>query len=295
MTYKLANRQRGIALFQVLLIVAITTVLLIAIAAYAKNAVEKATLTDSRLREKLISYSNWSELQFELLTKNWTEGEQILSSVAPEANFYGREFEFSGQTVRLQSQNSLLYLGGDGRLMRHLLEQFGYDEMQINRKVDSLLDWIDSDNERRVFGAERRNYGDDSESPANLPLQTLTELELVKGWSKADVNRVTPFITVHPNGILNPAFMPIPLMRYYVSAGEASVIEQKRSAGDYDTDTFSTITGITADEFLSLMPADRLSFYIGEDSATIHTYLSGVVEVKPYNNNPIVMREFKWR
>lgn len=295
MTYRKRKEQRGIALFQVLLIVAITSVLLLVIAGYSQNAVEKALLTNSRLQAKLVSYSNWSELQFELLTKNWTEGEDILTDVAVGVNFYGDPFEFSGQQARLQSQNSLLYIGSDGRLMRHLLEQLGYDEMQINRKVDALLDWIDSDDERRLFGAEQRNYREDSELPANLPIQTLTDLELVSGWNKDDVEKVTPFITLYPNGILNPAFMPIELMRYYVSAGESSIVQQRREANDYDSAAFTRITGISADEFLSLMPSDRLSFYIGEDSATINTYLSGVVEIRPYNNNPIVLREFKWR
>lgn len=285
--------QRGIALFQVLLITAIVSVLLVIISANASYSVSKAQLSSDRLDAKLDTYSAWSDFQFRLLTESWFQGR--LSTV-PDANFYGSEFSFNNVQVKLRSQSSLLYIGTKGVLLRHLLQRRGVDESRAKLLVDTLSDWSDNDGQRRLLGAEAESYSSDG-IPPNLPIQHIYELELIKGWDKALVNDIKPFITMQPNGILNPAFMPRELMTYYVSDGKADILEGLRQQDEFSIEKFSQITGIVEDEFLRLSPSSRLVLHLERTSKNneFNTYMHAVFDVFPYESDPIVIRETEWR
>ncbi len=60
------------------------------------------------------------------------------------------------------------------------------DEDAVAGLVDSLVDWLDKDDEEHENGAERGYYSSRNPpySPANGPILFLEELLLVKGWNK---------------------------------------------------------------------------------------------------------------
>ncbi|WPD21526.1 MAG: type II secretion system minor pseudopilin GspK [Candidatus Electrothrix scaldis] len=60
------------------------------------------------------------------------------------------------------------------------------DEEQVDIMLDSLVDWLDSDDEQEENGAERGYYSglDPSYVPSNGPLQLIEDLVLVKGWDQ---------------------------------------------------------------------------------------------------------------
>ncbi|MCI5122118.1 MAG: hypothetical protein D3908_13195, partial [Candidatus Electrothrix sp. AUS4] len=60
------------------------------------------------------------------------------------------------------------------------------DEEQVDIMLDSLADWLDSDDEERENGAEKGYYSglDPSYIPSNGPLQLIEDLVLVKGWDQ---------------------------------------------------------------------------------------------------------------
>lgn len=87
-----------------------------------------------------------------------------------------------------------------GNLLRPLLADLNDDDAEI--AIDSLLDWLDPDNEPRPNGAEISYYQqlDPPYVPKNGRLDTVEELLLIRGWSAAllwgeDTNR---------NGLLEP-------------------------------------------------------------------------------------------
>lgn len=287
------RRARGIALFQVLLMTAIVSVLLVVISAYAQFSVDKATIASSRLEAKLSSYSVWSELRFRLLTEEWFDGR--LDSV-PQSNFYGKSFNFDDADARIQNQSSLLYIGTGGVLLTHLLTELGYDESKAKQLKDSLEDWADSNDQRRLLGAESRDYNV-ANWPSNLPVQHLYELSYIKGWDSSIVNDIKPFLTLHPNGILNPALMPPELMSYYASSGQVQVLKEARANETYTLETFSQVTGITGDEFVQLNPASMLEIDITRQAndQSFNTFIRAVLDVRPYQQKPITLREIEWR
>ncbi|MCC5839103.1 MAG: general secretion pathway protein GspK [Opitutales bacterium] len=71
--------------------------------------------------------------------------------------------------------------------LRHAFERLGFDMIQASELTDTLLDWMDEDDEARLNGFD----GDDylrltpPRRPRNGPLRTWDELELIHGWQAA--------------------------------------------------------------------------------------------------------------
>jgi general secretion pathway protein K len=63
--------------------------------------------------------------------------------------------------------------------------------------ADSLSDWTDDDDEPRPDGAEAEYYSARGIRPRNGPLQSIEELAQVRGFDRAMIARLKPFITVN--------------------------------------------------------------------------------------------------
>ena len=95
------------------------------------------------------------------------------------------------------------YVESFGRLFRKL-------ELSANDLLDSLADWIDSDDLPKPGGAEETYYTRLKPpcKASNSPLLTLEELALVKGFAPDALPRLRPFVTVYDD-IANGAFVNI--------------------------------------------------------------------------------------
>lgn len=60
------------------------------------------------------------------------------------------------------------------------LQRAGIAEKKILILRDSILDWVDQDEDPRPFGAEKEFY--ETYAPQNAPLKDLLEVLLVRGW-----------------------------------------------------------------------------------------------------------------
>lgn len=72
---------------------------------------------------------------------------------------------------------------------------------QVNPEIiDAIVDWVDTDDNPEKNGAERLYYESLSPPyhPANMPLQTLDELHLVKGMTAEIFQRLTQYVTIYP-------------------------------------------------------------------------------------------------
>lgn len=65
--------------------------------------------------------------------------------------------------------------------------------------VDAILDYRDEDDDRRISGAERREYlaAGRPNGPRNGPFIAVEELANVLGLTQADVDRLRPFVTIY--------------------------------------------------------------------------------------------------
>jgi len=86
-----------------------------------------------------------------------------------------------------------------------ILKSVVSDTLQANRLTDSILDWIDIDDDVRANGAERildnnqatiRSLKGENYTPANRPFRHLDELMLVKGMTNTIYQNLHPLLTV---------------------------------------------------------------------------------------------------
>jgi general secretion pathway protein K len=125
------------------------------------------------------------------------------------ADQWARPMDFPDESgnlrVTMEEENAKLnlnYLGGVKfnpayiEAARRLFRSF---VLPADDLVDSLTDWIDSDEIPKPGGGETAYY--QSRKPAyrqsNAPLLTLEELSLVKGFDSRTYRRVSPFVTVY--------------------------------------------------------------------------------------------------
>ena len=88
-----------------------------------------------------------------------------------------------------------LNLLDDGQLTR-LLERAGLSGQSLRTAHDSLLDWLDDDDEARPDGAESDYYKRLGIRPRNGYLHTVSELRRVRGFDARAVERIEPIATV---------------------------------------------------------------------------------------------------
>lgn len=71
--------------------------------------------------------------------------------------------------------------------------------------LDSLIDWIDPDNEPQPEGAEDPHYGslDPPYKCKNGPLDTLSELLMIKGVTDEVYGKISKYLTIYSDGNIN--------------------------------------------------------------------------------------------
>jgi len=78
-----------------------------------------------------------------------------------------------------------------------LLQQLGLHDERLAIARDSLLDWIDEDDEARPSGAEAPWYAARNIAPRNGGLESIDELAQVRGFDPALVERLRPIVTIY--------------------------------------------------------------------------------------------------
>ena len=71
--------------------------------------------------------------------------------------------------------------------------------------LDAIMDWIDPPGETRSDGAEDDYYGslDPSYTCKNGPLDTLSELLMIKGITDEVYGKISKYLTIYSNGMIN--------------------------------------------------------------------------------------------
>lgn len=83
----------------------------------------------------------------------------------------------------------------DEHYVTALLEALGLSGDRLRIAIDSLLDWIDDDDDPRPFGAEAEYYAPRGIRPRNGALLSVDELGLVRGFDPLLVRRIGEIAT----------------------------------------------------------------------------------------------------
>lgn len=121
-----------------------------------------------------------------------------ITAVMVGATDSGRTLEFDGRSYVAENDPNLILALQDGagllnlnatapQNMRRALTAFNVPEPQINRLIDTLLDYIDDDDLTRLAGAEKAQYERlGLPPPANGLLLSPLEAQRIIGWDSLD-------------------------------------------------------------------------------------------------------------
>lgn len=110
------------------------------------------------------------------------------------------ELEFEGVklTIAVEDERAKAPLSSmDDIQARHLFEVVGVRGEQIDVLADSLLDWLDDDDEPREHGAEAPQYAALGLRPRNGQPPTVDELARIKGMTPEILARIRPIVTTY--------------------------------------------------------------------------------------------------
>ncbi len=99
----------------------------------------------------------------------------------------------------------------DEKVIRALAQQVAVDARHADTIADRILDWRDSDRDRRASGAEEGDYRGSglSYGPADGDFQSPQHVLRVLGLDNATAQRMAPLITVYSkSGKINPRIAP---------------------------------------------------------------------------------------
>jgi len=89
----------------------------------------------------------------------------------------------------------------DEATVGRLLRMAGLEGNDLDVARDSLLDWMDGDDDARANGAEAAFYAPQGIAPRNGPLASVDELARVRGFSPRLVARLRPILSVEPDAV----------------------------------------------------------------------------------------------
>ena len=205
MTFRLAKRDRGIALIIVMIIIAALTIVVTGFAYSMRVEAKLARNTrfnpdmdwlgrsGVELARYLLSKRARGEEQMDALHQKWAGGPCRLPTDATDELEPWEELEMTNVklgngtfSIKITDMERKLNINSAPEpLLRFILEMHGgVDATDVDVYIDSLRDWMDPDENAGLNGAESDVYL--SESPPyyskNGPLDHITELKLVQGF-----------------------------------------------------------------------------------------------------------------
>ncbi|MCC7049385.1 MAG: general secretion pathway protein GspK [Alphaproteobacteria bacterium] len=211
-----------------------------------------------------------------------------------------RHFAYAGTQIEIMIQDEFgkvdLNAASD-EVLRAVLAAAGAERYSLDAIVDAIADWRDSDDDRRLHGAEKQDYRAVGLPyvPRNGPFETVVELEQVLGVSPVVAQRVLPMLTVFSRrAMVDPAVAPDELWRLLpeVAAGIAGGSSATQSpTGARPARTRTGNEGTTS----SLVDIVGRAFAISTKVATANgtAYRSAVIRFTGDQKQPFWVHE--WR
>ncbi|MFQ5431594.1 MAG: type II secretion system minor pseudopilin GspK, partial [Nitrospinota bacterium] len=142
-------------------------------------------------------------------------------------------------------------LATDESQLRFLLQTlFPEGKEWTDTVADSILDWVDADDDHRANGAET-DYYRTREPPyaaKNRTFDTLNELKKVKGITQEIFDALSRVVTVYPTSGVNVNTAPVEVLRAGGMPDEeiATVMKERETKGWYSDGAKSDLFAITA-------------------------------------------------
>jgi len=226
---------RGIALITVILIISILVAVAIELNRSSRAAIYDAANLSDGIKLTYIAKSGFygaaallanSNNNYVTLRDNWAHAEMLSaqSQTLFTDGYFIATVEDEAGKIPL---NKLVNDTPDNPVIKNILirllsqPEFGLDERKITEIVDSIKDWIDTDNSASPYGAETSYYAslDPPYEAKNAQLDCIEELLMVKGITKEIFNGtkekpgLARYVTADSDGTININTAPKMVLR----------------------------------------------------------------------------------
>ncbi|MEN6421481.1 MAG: type II secretion system minor pseudopilin GspK [Smithella sp.] len=275
----LFHNNKGIALITVILIVAILVAVAIELNRSSRAEIyDTANLSDG-IKLTYIAKSGFygaaalltnSQNDYDTLRDEWARMEQISmqsNTLFPEGYFIARIEDEDGKIPLNKLANGDNYNPAVKEILTRLLNQpeFKLDERKVAEIVDSIKDWIDSDDISSDYGAESSYYSslDYPYKAKNAPFDCIEELLMVKGVTKEifygtkEKPSLAAFVTADSDGVININTAPKMVLRSLsdgISPELADSIDEYRTKGENDLSSYQWYKNVSGMEAVTIAP-----------------------------------------
>ncbi|MBH0025410.1 MULTISPECIES: type II secretion system protein GspK [unclassified Pseudoalteromonas] len=259
----------GIALVQVLLIVAVLSILALYFTQSARNQVHNATLMVDKAQAYVELHSAEANVLYALLTepKNPEKSNQVnnqnTSTLINSWNFYGAQFTYNQYVnVALQDLRGLLNLHYPNKQrLRQLLTYSGLNDYDAQLTSQQIIDWQNLDT--------RSDYIPSTVTARHAAIHDISELKHL-GLKPELLNILQANTTQYKKGAFNPMTAPDSLLNALLSSDVAAHVIMLRNAKQLTVQEFAQVTGFSESEDIILYPSNlfkvTLQAHVGDAS-----------------------------
>jgi general secretion pathway protein K len=235
-----ARAQRGFVLLIVLSTLGLLSVVVVSFTQVARTHVKVAAAVSESARAEALADAGVNIAILELVAAREKEppARRFLLNATPLTCSMGND---GSVKISVQDEAGKVDLNiGSEPLLRALIFGLGGGEAA----VDAILDYRDEDDRRRASGAERAEYlaAGRPGGPRNGPFLAVEELASVLGLTQADVDRLSPMVTIYSGlaGVDTSVAPPLVLgvVARGIQQGGASMFEND-AASELDVGTGS--------------------------------------------------------
>jgi type II secretory pathway component PulK len=246
---------------------------------YTQNAEKSIARTEALLSTE----TALADIQFHLLTG---------SELKPNSgfvNYFGRHFRLENVEVEIQDLHSLIALTPFGVYkLREYLESQNVAPDTVNSIVDSVDDWQDADDLKRIHGAEQGDYTDID--VRNGTMSDVTELAFIFRKYGVDFDKFQRDFTIYPVHHFNPLNVPDNMLRLISSDEQrVSILSKLRETQSLTEADLVRIVGYQFNE--RDVSSHGNAFRITLRSRSDGLGISQTYEFKfsPYGREPVVL------
>ncbi|MCU7846059.1 MAG: general secretion pathway protein GspK [Candidatus Thiodiazotropha sp. (ex Monitilora ramsayi)] len=190
----LYRRQDGIALVMVLWLVVLLTIVAASFATHSRVETRMAGNLVERQKARFMAETGFNRAVMELMAAKDEESWNLNGQVYEIQNAQGM------LRIAIRSASGLVDLNKASRqILLNTFKMLAENDEDRAQLADALEDWRDSDDLRRLKGAEDTDYASEGYAygASDRDLESVDELGYVMGFNRDAVEKLRPYVTVH--------------------------------------------------------------------------------------------------
>ncbi len=275
---------RGIALIQVLLIVALLSIFALYVKKLAIEQVNVAKLSQDKAQALVESHSVMSEVLFALLVNDTSKFSNNVDSddktIVNKIRFSGVPFKVANTSVKVQDQSGLFNIHFFYK--KHFINLFlenGINESRAEELWATIVDWQDENEISSIAGVEKSF----NEFPVrNGKISDITELESIIDLTEVEKELLYQNFSIFSIGDLNLMAASKDVLGAIIGGELANQIVELRSSNNLTVKNFREMTGITFETDYRFTPSSRLGFELVTHINDVKYERELVLSLSPY-------------